>query len=173
MAADTQRLNRLISRLLDLAKADMQRPHEGASCDLADVLARIADGLGTTGFTIDTAAARIPAWLRIDGSALETALTTLIDNARAAGADQVTLAASLMDRHLQLTVSDNGSGIAPNDRPRIFEPFFTSKRAQGGTGLGLPIARALIEGNGGSLTLEAKSDGTCFLLILPCWPPGT
>ncbi|WP_298169309.1 HAMP domain-containing sensor histidine kinase [Novosphingobium sp.] len=173
MAADTQRLNRLISRLLDLAKADMQRPHEGASCDLADVLARIADGLGTTDFTIDTAAARIPARLRIDGSALETALTTLIDNARAAGAGQVTLAAALIDDHLQLTVSDNGSGIAPNDRPRIFEPFFTSKRAQGGTGLGLPIARALIEGNGGSLTLRDKSDGTCFLLILPCWPPGT
>lgn len=171
MAADTQRLNRLISRLLDLAKADMQRPHEGAACDLADVLARIADGLGGAGFTIDTTAARLAVRLRIDGSALETALTTLIDNARAAGANRVTLAAVPVDRHVQLTVSDNGSGIAPSDRPRIFEPFFTSKRAQGGTGLGLPIARALIEGNGGSLTLLDAHGGTCFGLTLPRWVP--
>lgn len=168
MAADTQRLNRLISRLLDLAKADMQRPLEGASCDLAEVLARIADGLGTADFTIDTTAARVSARLRIDGSALETALSTLIDNARAAGASEVTLTAAQLDQTLHLAVCDNGSGIAPSDRTRIFEPFFTSKRAQGGTGLGLPIARALIEGNGGSLTLEDTRDGTCFRLILPC-----
>lgn len=172
MAADTQRLNRLISRLLDLARADMQRPHEDASCDLADVLARIADGFASAGFTIELPAAGTPVHLgqirlRIDGSALETVLTVLIDNARAAGADTVTLETAFAGQDLRLMVRDNGSGIAPNDRDRIFEPFFTSKRAQGGTGLGLPIARALIEGNGGSLTLEPASRGASFLLILP------
>ncbi|MBX9884034.1 MAG: HAMP domain-containing histidine kinase [Novosphingobium sp.] len=167
MAADTQRLNRLISRLLDLAKADMQRPQDGATCDLGDVLARIADGLGGPDLRIDIAAARAPLRLPLDGSALETALTTLIDNARAAGASLVRIAAAESGGDVHLTISDNGSGIAPPDQTRIFEPFFTSKRAQGGTGLGLPIARALIEGNGGALELDDAAEGTTFRLVLP------
>lgn len=167
MAADTQRLNRLISRLLDLAKADMQRPQDGATCDLGDVLARIADGLGGPEFRIDFEGVRAPLRLPMDGSALETVLTTLIDNARAAGASLVQIAAARSGGQLQLTISDNGSGIAPPDRARIFEPFFTSKRAQGGTGLGLPIARALMEGNGGALELSGAAEGTAFRLTLP------
>lgn len=167
MAADTQRLNRLISRLLDLAKADMQRPQDGATCDLGDVLARIADGLGGPDFRIDLDGARAPLRLPMDGSALETALTTLIDNARASGASLVRIEAAKSGGQVHLTVSDNGSGIAPPDRARIFEPFFTSKRAQGGTGLGLPIARALIEGNGGALELSDAAEGATFRLVLP------
>lgn len=167
MAADTQRLNRLISRLLDLAKADMQRPQADASCELNEVLARIADGLAAPGFVVDWSAASAAAALRIDGAALETALTTLIDNARAAGASRVAIAAHPHRHQLHLSVSDNGSGIAPPDRQRIFEPFFTSKRVEGGTGLGLPIARALIEGNLGTLTLDDASECTRFVIVLP------
>ena len=168
MAADTQRLNRLISRLLDLAKADMQRPPDGVSCDVHDVLTRIADGLSGPDFSIRCAVEGAPARLAMDGSALETALTTLIDNARAAGASHVQIEAAEVGGQLHLTVSDNGSGIALPDRERIFEPFFTSKRVLGGTGLGLPIARALIEGNGGYLELCDTAAGTTFRLVLPC-----
>jgi len=166
MAGDTQRLSRLISRLLDLAKADMQRPSD-AACDVQDVVARLADGLGGPAFQVICDVGATPALLAMDGAALETVLTTLLDNARAAGASEVRVEAQCTPSMLGLTVSDNGSGIAPSDRDRIFEPFFTSKRAQGGTGLGLPIARALIEGNGGRLELMPSETGTRFQLVIP------
>jgi signal transduction histidine kinase len=66
-----------------------------------------------------------------------------------------------------IVVTDNGGGIPEGDRARIFEPFFTSKRAQGGTGLGLPIARALIEGHRGTLKLDRIDQGTRFLIHVP------
>jgi signal transduction histidine kinase len=90
----------------------------------------------------------------------------LFDNAKAAGASEVSLIGKRTARSLELTVIDNGKGIVPPDRVRIFEPFFTSKRAQGGTGLGLPIARALVKGHGGQLELADAPRGAEFRLVL-------
>jgi signal transduction histidine kinase len=167
MAGDADRLNRLISRLMELARADMQRPAGPARCDLAGVLARLGDGLSAAGFAV--ACTRPPELSEpaIDDAALETVLTTLIDNARAAGAARVTIEAARQAETIRLSVTDDGGGIAEADRTRVFEPFFTSRRAQGGTGLGLPIARALIEGNRGSLTLDPTPSGTRFTIQLP------
>jgi signal transduction histidine kinase len=67
---------------------------------------------------------------------------------------------------LEVTVSDAGGGIAPDDRDRIFEPFFTRK--EGGTGLGLAISREIVVAHGGMLTCESGSTGgTIFRLRLP------
>jgi signal transduction histidine kinase len=69
-------------------------------------------------------------------------------------------------RFVEATVSDTGSGIAPEDRDRIFEPFFTRK--EGGTGLGLAISREIVVAHGGTLTCEsASTGGTIFRLRLP------
>lgn len=64
-------------------------------------------------------------------------------------------------------MTDNGPGIAKADRPRIFEPFFTTRRASGGSGLGLPIIKSLIEAAGGSLALVDSNSGAAFVLELP------
>ena len=101
------------------------------------------------------------------GVALETVLITLIDNARAAGATEVTIHTTIERAMAIIAITDNGGGIAPGDRQRIFEPFFTSHRQTGGTGLGLPIARALITGQRGSLTLDGASAATCFVIRVP------
>ena len=71
---------------------------------------------------------------------------------------------------VRLTVSDDGAGVPPGDRDRLFEPFFTSRRAEGGSGLGLPIARSLLEACGGTLELVDGVGGATFALTLSAAP---
>jgi two-component system NtrC family sensor kinase len=68
---------------------------------------------------------------------------------------------------VELLVKDNGRGIPPEDLPRIFEPFYTTK-GNHGTGLGLAVSWGIVEAHGGAL--EVRSDagqGTCFTLRIP------
>jgi signal transduction histidine kinase len=70
------------------------------------------------------------------------------------------------DRGVIVRVEDNGPGIAPGDRERIFDVFFTTRA--GGTGMGLAIARSVIEAHGGRLTVEPRRPvGTAFVIHLP------
>jgi C4-dicarboxylate-specific signal transduction histidine kinase len=72
-----------------------------------------------------------------------------------------------VDSDVRITVRDNGPGIPAAHHDRAFEPFFTTARAKGGTGLGLPIVRAIAAGAGGSVTLVASESGAAFLISLP------
>ncbi|CAA9327782.1 MAG: hypothetical protein AVDCRST_MAG93-6048 [uncultured Chloroflexia bacterium] len=74
--------------------------------------------------------------------------------------------------HLVLTVADTGSGISPADLQRIFERFYRADesraRSSGGFGLGLAIARDLVEAMGGTITAESTlGEGSCFHVVLP------
>ncbi len=70
------------------------------------------------------------------------------------------------NRNLQVEVSDQGTGIAPNAVGRIFEPFFTTK--SNGMGMGLAITQTIIEAHGGDIWVESKpGQGTTFTFILP------
>ena len=73
-----------------------------------------------------------------------------------------------MQKGWQIEVADTGNGIAPEDLDTIFEPFFTTKETGEGTGLGLPIARTLIEDHGGQLAVESElGHGSRFLVWIP------
>lgn len=167
MAVDSERLSRLVSRLMELAQADMGRTDPKARAELSPVVARVADSLRGADFavTIDLPA-RLPA-LAIDPAALETALVTLGENARQAGASALAITARRDEDMIRLRLADNGPGIPEADRERVFDPFFTSKRERGGTGLGLPIAQALLQGSQGWLELEESASGACFVLAVP------
>ena len=68
-------------------------------------------------------------------------------------------------------VTDTGPGIAPDVQPRIFDPYFSTKKT--GTGLGLPLVRRVAEEHGGSVTVQSEpGKGTQFTLGLPARAPG-
>ena len=166
-SADAQRLSLLVSRLLDLARADMARPEADAAADVLAVLHRIADGYGSARFavTID-APEQLPPAAMPEGS-LSAIVTSLIENSRQAEARQARIGVRVEGDRLHIRIEDDGPGIAAADRPRIFEPFFTGRRESGGTGLGLPIARSLVEAARGRIDVVDAAAGAAFEMVLP------
>jgi signal transduction histidine kinase len=63
-----------------------------------------------------------------------------------------------------LTVTDNGPGVSDGNRDRIFDPFFTTGRDRGGTGMGLPIVRRMLEAHGATITLGPNAPGAVFVI---------
>jgi signal transduction histidine kinase len=167
MAVDSDRLSRLISRLMELAEADMAAGAEGANAELPAILARLADGLAGAAFTITIDAPADLPRVAMDAGALDTVLATLIENARQAGATRLAIAAARQGDQVRIDLRDDGPGIPAGDRERVFDPFFTSKRESGGTGLGLPIARALVGNSRGWLDLAPSSAGAHFVVFVP------
>lgn len=103
---------------------------------------------------VETGAA--PATWSLDGARIRQVIVNLIDNAVAAGAP-VTVDVRKNDRKLVIEVSDHGPGVPTEDRERIFEPFFTGKTQ--GTGLGLAVARRVVELHGGTLSVHSSPRG--------------
>jgi signal transduction histidine kinase len=79
----------------------------------------------------------------------------------------VTITAERDGEMIRLCVADDGPGVSPADAARLFEPFFTTRRAAGGTGLGLTIARSLLAAAGAEIALVTQERGTAFELRLP------
>ena len=85
----------------------------------------------------------------------------------ATAAPRITLSGSATAGEVTLLVADNGPGIAPTARARIFDPFYTTKLAGSGTGLGLSYSLSIIEAHGGRLALAPANAGTVFAVTLP------
>lgn len=167
IAADSQRLSHLVTRLLDLARADLATPDARAVTEISQPLRKAADAFAGPQLAVefdlpnDLGAAAAPA------ITLETVLTVLLQNSRQAGARRVQVTARRTAGEIVIQVSDDGPGVPQGDRERLFEPFFTSRRAQGGTGLGLPIARSLLAAGAARLDLAPSVVGACFEIRLP------
>ena len=163
--ADAARLTALVTRLLELARADMMPGGQRDATDVVAVARKLADALASRTVAVTVRAGAAPALARIADTAFETVLATLIENGVEAGARTIAVDVAV-GRDVLVTVTDDGSGIPPADRTRVFESFFTSRRATGGTGLGLAIARSLLSATGGKLRLLERAR-TTFQLRLP------
>lgn len=114
---------------------------------------------------------------RINPAQIQQVLLNLLINARQAMAvgGHITLSIGLdgTGRWAEIAVTDTGTGIAPRDLRRIFEPFYSTKTTPdgtglGGTGLGLPVCRDIIEAHRGRLRVESRpGKGTTFTVRLP------
>ncbi len=118
-----------------------------------------------------------PADLELDGypGALSQILTNLIMNALVHALDpeqpgRIAIAARVMDGDMvELSIGDDGAGIAPEVLPKVFDPFFTTRRGSGGSGLGLHIVYNLVTGRlHGTIGVESRpGEGTRFTLRFP------
>lgn len=165
MAADADRLSQLVQRLMELARADVLIGESEASADASSVLASVADAFRNEALTIRLRAPNEGRPLALDTVALEAAVTTIAENAQQAGASRLDIALTFQDGEAWIDLVDDGPGIPPADRERIFDPFFTSKRETGGTGLGLAIARSLLHAYRGSLVLLPSATGAHFRIV--------
>jgi len=138
--------------------------------DPVGVVRAAMDTLGGEDIQLQVSSA--PASWRLDAARMEEVLVNLLRNARDASPAGQTIDVrvdGLADRWLLIEVRDRGEGIAPGEEDRVFEPFYT--RRVKGTGLGLALARRIVEGHGGTITARNHSDGgAVFSVRLP--PPG-
>jgi signal transduction histidine kinase len=182
---ETTRLNRVVTDVLDFARPIR---FECAEADLNRICRSSADaawaGSGMPPVALDLDPSIPP--IVTDAERVRTALVNILTNARlavipmpqarAAGAGAaavvalpepaVRLRTRLEGSHVTISVSDRGEGISPQDMTHIFDPYFTTRRA--GTGLGLPIAKNIIEGLGGTVAVFSQRNvGTEIRIELP------
>jgi signal transduction histidine kinase len=184
------RLNRVVNDVLDFARPirfDLALTDVNALCRDAATAAQSSPG-PPVALVLDRSAPEI----MTDVERLRLALVNLIVNARqsveareaaiaeavgtrtrsasaSSHAAPVSVTTRAADARVTIVIKDTGKGIDPADMSRVFDPYFTTKR--GGTGLGLPIARNIVEGLGGTLTvLSLPGSGTELHIELPGGP---
>ena len=136
---------------------------------LAPLVADVAEGIATGNGGSTEVRNRIMNGLEIqaDRDQLFRVLSNLTRNAAEAGAGEVCVSAERTGEVVEITIRDDGPGLPPRAREKLFRPFEGSVRA-GGTGLGLAIARELARNHGGDLALvDSGENGTEFRLTLP------
>ena len=159
-------LSRLVDSFSRFAKLPAPHPRLLDACDLmrqveilyAPVHPRIH---------FDLQLPETPVEVRWDGDMVKRALINLVDNAISAIESQgnIRLSLAVKGHRIRMEVQDSGSGVPEEDRDRLFEPYFSTKKK--GTGLGLAIVRRIAQDHGGEARYESLSAGSLFCLELP------
>lgn len=185
--ADEQHLNpvldevHLLSRLIDdlrtLSEAEtgtlaLHREPTDLGVLVGEVAASYRPQAEAQGVMLELATDEDPPLLQVDPVRIREVLENLLNNALRHAADRgrITLRAASIDGYAQLTVADDGAGVAPEDLPHIFERFYKGD-GSAGSGLGLTIAKDLVEAHGGTISAESQpGHGTTVRVRLPIQP---
>ena len=164
------RMHELAERMLHLNRP--RDPTVGA-CDAGEVarevaaLARIGADAAEVSVSV---VADGPAPAAIPPDALKQVLINLVQNARDAVPHGLVMEIIVerTDGGVRVTTCDNGPGIPPEIRRRVFDPFFTTRATGGGVGLGLFVVEGVVRGHGGTVSVDdAPGGGACFRITLP------
>jgi signal transduction histidine kinase len=184
IAEESERMQRIVRRLLDYARADTNAGHaesDDTARDTTSDVNRLAEHTRDllqpqlqrrqVELALELAPALPPA--RADTHSVQQILVNLAQNAAQAVAQggRVTVRTGLAPGAIAvlLEVLDTGPGVPLADRERIFDPFFTTKAAGAGTGLGLAVVKHLVSRCGGSVAVadNPAGRGACFRVVLP------
>jgi two-component system sensor histidine kinase KdpD len=170
---ESARLDRLVGNLLDLTRlragalTPSKRPTSIEEV-IEGVLARLEPVL--RGHSLNVVLREDLPEVPIDVVQMDQALTNILENAAkySPPRSQISVAAARWEDSVQVRIADQGTGIDPELRERVFEPFLRGDGAVSGTGLGLAIAHAVVVAHGGSIWIEnAPGGGTAVVFRLP------
>ena len=171
---ETKMLSRLVDDLRTLAHSEsgalaLQKEPTDVAMLLNDATAAFAPDAAAQSVTLRvTSGPDLPS-IEIDPLRIREVVTNLVSNAlrHTPAGGSVTLDAARRDRIVVVRVSDTGSGIAPDDLPKVFDRFYKGSRSRG-SGLGLTIARNLVVAHGGDIRVDSTSGrGTTIEFTLP------
>ena len=161
--SDTDRLRKLMTGLLELARADNMVP-SGEKTIIADGLQALSARFKTVAVT------KLVGAVALSPENFETLFANLVENALSHNAKSISISGRLNGEHVVFEVQDDGDGISQANRDKIFTPFFTTRRAKGGTGLGLGIVSSIVEAHGGMIAVSSAQNekgGATFSVTLP------
>jgi len=175
--ADADRVTRLLAELLDVSRIDAGRIQMRRQIvDVATVVRKVVDAKVAAGeakrsrFVVRTVGEPPDMWL--DPDKIEQVMHNLVDNALRHGAGTVTVVVSATDDGAAVTVADQGEGVAEASANRVFTKFWRGATRGNGTGLGLYIAKALVDAHGGTIAVGRSPDGGAeFRFSLPAGAP--
>jgi signal transduction histidine kinase len=163
---DALRMDRLVGRLLHLARIEAGRPTR-ETIDLRAFLGAIAERYGRRGHPVEVRYLKQGDRASLAPDQIESLLTNLLDNAIHHGPGApIRITLSEEAQGLLLSVRDHGPAKPKEHFDRLFERFYTTERDRGGTGLGLSIVRAVAEAHGGRAWVVRHDDGAEFLVEL-------
>jgi PAS domain S-box-containing protein len=171
IAGEAVRCRRIVRSVLKFSRNESTERWEA---DLRDAIERAGDAVrglaGQHGAKLLIEPMAEPLRVVMNPIEIEQVLVNLLQNAMQAGPRGVSveLSARRLEQRVRVEVRDDGHGIDPADLERVFEPFFTTRLGQGGTGLGLSVAHGISHDHGGLLEIEsAPGNGTRVILDLP------
>jgi two-component system, OmpR family, sensor histidine kinase TrcS len=178
--SESKRMNALVSELLLLARLDEGDDLRKTDIDLTQVVCDAVNDTAVTAPTHDWVldVGDEPLWCRGDDAKMHQALANLLSNARIHTPPGTTVTTAVRALHdhsgspaVEITITDDGPGIAPDLLPHLFERFVradTSRSRQaGGTGLGLAIVASIVEAHGGEISAESDLRRTTFRIVMP------
>jgi signal transduction histidine kinase len=174
LGAGMRRMERLVEDLLVLAVAEEQGVTHRREVDLDDIVIRQLQPLrATSRLVLDLEGLRAGrVWG--DPDQLERVVANLLDNAERYAATTIAVELGVTDGTAELVVADDGPGVAPESRQRIFDRFArvddARDRHTGATGLGLAIARRIVEEHGGTIGVADSVRGARLVVRLPTNP---
>ncbi|TWF44043.1 sensor histidine kinase [Neorhizobium alkalisoli] len=158
--ADAKRLELLLARLRELAQAETPLPTDRTCAD--DICNVLKDRFPKQSVT---ASGQSAVRFALSSEAAIVVFSNLAENAFQNGATHLDVAATVDGRSMNILVSDNGNGISEANRNLVFQPFFSPRRQEGGTGMGLEIARSMLSSHGATIALlDAPHRGAAFLV---------
>lgn len=166
---ETDRLNLIVREFLDFARPRQPEFQEADINDILEgVLSLTSQASRAGNIVVERRLDRTLRPGRFDAGLLKQAFLNILLNAIQAmpGGGILTVSTMQRDNGVRVAVADTGGGISPENRKRLFSPFFTTRKD--GTGLGLAITFRIVQNHGGTIGVESEpGKGTTFTVVLP------